>query len=1342
MKRRQSDRFATIRTEGLLLPPEVLQRIQSLDQSLDGLQPTAYGLAETDRLREAIERSWTVVQKHWRAFQIARGKVGDHDETGTVVTNDKWLIPLFQELGYGRLGAAGKARVIDDDTYPVSRFWKGEGEHEIPIHTVGFKVNLDQRTKGVRGAAQLSPYGLVQQYLNKVDESLWAFVSNGLRLRILRDNLTLSRLSQVEFDLEAMMEAEAYSDFAILWLCCHVTSVAAEKPEQCRLEQWCRAGESTGTRVLEHLKVGVEQAIQSLGQGFLSHRDNDQLRSRLRSGELTTLDLYRQLLREVYRLLFLCVAEDRDLLHAPDASPAVRELYERHYSIRRLREMAESIRGGKHADLWDGLSTVFAYLDHPDGCPALGLPGLGSFLWSPASTPDLNGPAPAGAEPVPHPASISNEHLLDAIRALAFIEENKVLRPVDYRNLGSEELGSVYEGLLELVPRVHLDATEGEDVFQFGSAAGNERKTSGSYYTPDSLVQLLLDSALDPVIDDRLAGKQGDDAEAALLGITVCDPAVGSGHFLIQAAHRLAKRLAEIRTGEPEPSVEAYQRALRDTIRHCVYGVDMNPMSAELCKVALWMESLDPGRPLSFLDHHIQVGNSLIGCTPDLLAKGLPDDAFKTIEGDEKKPAAALKSRNKAERKDRKKGQELIAFGTEDAGALSDRAAGLDAVTDDDLSSVRAKADRYAELRQDPLWRRRKLASDAWCAAFVWRKDGGELSDQCPTDADVQLMLTDSDYAARNPEQVAEIDRLARRYQFFHWSLAFPQIMSPAATHDGAAPSGFAAMLGNPPWERVKLQEKEWFATRHAAIAKASNGSKRKKLIKGLEAEDPPLHAAFLDACRVAEGNSHFLRDSGRYPLCGRGDVNTYTVFAELFRDSLSPRGRSGCLVPSGIATDDTTKFFFQSIVEDKSLITFWHFENRLALFPDVGKMITFAAMTLGGSSNAEESPRFGFFLLEPSHAFDRAATFTLSNEDFSLINPNTRTCPIFRTARDARITREIHRRIPVIAKECSKKAVLEPRAKFSTMFHMTNDSGRFATPADLEPSGFCRIEDRYLSEDCSYLPLYEGKYLATSFDRDFMSPTDNPPIRFWVNASEVKSAPQSHLCVYRWVTRSIDERTVHAGLIPYSAVGNSLAIIESANANYLTAALTSFACDYVVRQKIGGPNLTFGLIKQVPVPQQGSSSLFPSLLEAFSELSLISTSLLQSPDEFPFRYSLPRRFQIRCELDAAFFHLYGIERDDVDYIMGTFPIVKRKDEEKYGHYRTKDRILQIYDEMAECMAKGEEWQSPLEPPPGDPRACWTEDEMDMWRRGEGEPLIEKYKLLDEELVDSSATGP
>ena len=195
-------------------------------------------------------------------------------------------------------------------------------------------------------------------------------------------------------------------------------------------------------------------------------------------------------------------------------------------------------------------------------------------------------------------------------------------------------------------PIVNADA----GTFELKTAAGHERKTTGSYYTPDSLVQCLLDSALEPVIAETIKGKEGTAAAEALLKLKICDLAVGSGHFLIGAAHRLARRVAAARTGEEEPSPEATRSALREVIGRCLYGVDINPMAAELCRVSLWLEALEPGKPLSFLDHHIRVGNSLLGATPELIAKGIPDDAFKPIEGDDKNACSVLKKRNKAER--------------------------------------------------------------------------------------------------------------------------------------------------------------------------------------------------------------------------------------------------------------------------------------------------------------------------------------------------------------------------------------------------------------------------------------------------------------------------------------------------------------------------------------------------------------------------------------------------------------------------------------------------------------------------------------------------------------------
>lgn len=365
-----------------------------------------------------------------------------------------------------------------------------------------------------------------------------------------------------------------------------------------------------------------------------THPKNAPLRDKLYSGTLTPQDYYRQLLRIVYRLLFLFVAEDRGLLLDPAADEKTRRRYVDYYSTARIRRLAERQRGTRHSDLYHGLVLVMDKLGSDAGCPELALPALGSFLWSPGAIADLVG------------CHIPNADLLRAVRELAFTVDGHTLRAVDYKNLGAEELGSVYESLLELHPKIHQEA----GTFELGTAAGHERKTTGSYYTPTSLINCLLDSALDPVVDEAAKKPAAEEAEKAILNLKICDPACGSGHFLIAAAHRVGKRLAAVRTGDEEPAPDAVRTAVRDVIGRCIFGVDINPMAVELCKINLWLESLTPGRPLSFLDHHIQCGNSLLGATPALLKKGIPDEAFTPIEGDDKKVCAAMKRQNRDER--------------------------------------------------------------------------------------------------------------------------------------------------------------------------------------------------------------------------------------------------------------------------------------------------------------------------------------------------------------------------------------------------------------------------------------------------------------------------------------------------------------------------------------------------------------------------------------------------------------------------------------------------------------------------------------------------------------------
>ena len=516
MRSRSREQFTTIRTEGGLLPVDLLQQLISGDGDLDGIEPIHYHLAAGERFNEVITRSWNRLDRAWETFR-EREKELPEDDIGTSLTRERWLLILFQELGYGRLQPA-KAKEIEDKSYPISHFWENS-----PIHLVGFRIDLDERTAGVAGAARTSPHGLVQEYLNRSDAHLWGFVSNGRRLRILRDNMSLTRQAYVEFDLESMMDDGIYADFVLLWLLCHQSRVEGDVPEECWLERWSQEAQQQGVRALEQLREGVEQAIETLGAGFIQHPANADLRDALATGDLSTDDYYRELLRLVYRLLFLFVAEDRGLLLHPDADSKAIALFNKFYSTGRLRRMAQVRRGGRYADLYTGLKVVMSHLGSDEWCPELGLPALGSFLWSSEGLVHL------------HNCDLANRDFLEALRALAFTRQEKLLWPVNFRHLGSQELGSVYESLLEMHPVINPD----ERSFNLGTEAGHERKTTGSYYTPPSLVQTLLDSALDPVLKETA---QKPDAEKKLLDLKICDQACGSGHFLIEAAHRIAKR--------------------------------------------------------------------------------------------------------------------------------------------------------------------------------------------------------------------------------------------------------------------------------------------------------------------------------------------------------------------------------------------------------------------------------------------------------------------------------------------------------------------------------------------------------------------------------------------------------------------------------------------------------------------------------------------------------------------------------------------------------------------------------------------------------------------------------
>ncbi len=790
-----------VSTQGALLPRDLLDRVDSNDPKLPGMKAVDYGLAPGERVRNAITRSWQRLTGLWVGFRQVETSLAPED-TATSLTRERWLLPLLDELGFAGLPLVQSLSVDDGPgdvsgsvgkDYAISHEWADC----VPVHLMGWRVDVDRRSPKVRGASKASPHGLVQEFLNRSDQHLWGIVSNGRVLRLLRDNASLTRQAYVEFDVAAIFEGDSFADFALLWLCCHRSRFEGDPPHRSLLEQWAQEAISAGTRARDKLRDGVERAIVVLGCGVLEHPANHTLRARLRGNELAPEELHRQLLRLVYRLLFLLVAEARGLLHSAGVDVEAKRRYELHYSVARLRRLAERRRGGTHSDLWAGLSVTMAALDvgeadaQRNARAALGLTSLGGFLWSSADAPELAD------------AQIANACLLEAIRNLALVrdDEARLWRQVDYRNLGTEELGSVYESLLELHPKIDPDAR----TFGFERAAGSERKTTGSYYTPSALISRLLDDALDPVIDEAAAKAA---PEKALLALKVLDPACGSGHFLIAAAHRIAARLAQIREGGTEPSTEVLRAALREVVSRCLYGIDMNPMAVELCKVSLWLEANVPGRPLSFLDHHIACGNSLLGTTPRLLADGIPDAAFKALTGDDKKHVSTLRKKNKVERKAR--AQLLLELDYSMAASSAELATEvmrIDTAPEQTAEQVAKKSTEYAAMRAGGSALKEKLIADTWCSAFVARKtpEDAAITDEVLREVErltpeQVLAMSHSDSPSRGSlldgSALETIQTLADGYQFTHLHLTFPEVFPVPENPDDAPtlkPAGLAA---------------------------------------------------------------------------------------------------------------------------------------------------------------------------------------------------------------------------------------------------------------------------------------------------------------------------------------------------------------------------------------------------------------------------------------------------------------------------------------------------------------------------------------------------------------------
>lgn len=1301
----------SLRLEGALFLPDQLEKAalgQATRQSEADYQ-TPKGL----KLKDDYSRAFQIACAQWKHFSPLTERTDNNPQQVSSTFVQELLRDAF---GYHGLQAI-TGITLGDRHYPIT-LMAGQVPVVVAPHTLGLDSPDECFAIAGAGSRKKSAFQLAQEFLNASDQHLWAIVSNGKQLRLLRDAATLTRPSFLEVDLQDLLSGQRFAEFAMAWRLLHASRAGAanEPVEACIWEAWREVGKEEGTRVREGLREGVTQALLTLGSGFLQHPANDALRQQLQQGELSKSEYFEQLLRLIYRLIFLFTVEERGLLHSADDSPAAqqaRRAYAEGYAMARLRDRALQRRArNRFDDLWQTARITFKGLCV--GESRLALPALGG-LFAHDQCPALDA------------AGLSNACLLEAIKHLRWDNSSGSLAPVDYRNMGPEELGSVYESLLELVPEVELPARQ----FGFagltsdGSTQGNARKTSGSYYTPDSLVQELIKSALDPVIEQRLAENQANPIQA-LLNIRVIDPACGSGHFLLAAARRLAEKLAQLRSLEGAVVPQDYRHALREVISHCIFGVDRNPMALELCRTALWLEGFEEGRPLSFLDHHLQCGDALLGLT-DLkaLEAGIPPAAFKPLSGDDKYTCKQLTATNKAGLKqlerDLNRRQQLMHF---DAAAGLVELQTLEALPEDSPAEVAVRAAAYKAFQQQAAGSRLAHAADLLLSAFVLPKTD-ESADSIPTSQTLYLELFSEQRSTQHQQQLATAREACREARVLHWPLAFPQVFSKG---------GFDCVLGNPPWERIKLQEEEFFATRNALVAQAKNKAERSQRIDWLaqgqlarqiypqqEHSEPAdiaeqrLYREFLSARRTAEASSVFAHikgeEGGRFPLTGVGDVNTYALFAETISQIVSVMGRAGFIVPTGIATDDSTKAYFGALATGGRLASLYDFENREAIFPGVHRSYKFCLLTLGPAAEAE----FAFFLTQTAQLADARRRFTLSAEDFARINPNTLTCPVFRARRDAELTRKIYQRVPVLIREARGKLQEQNPwgIRFMAMFHMSNDSHLFQ---DADGEGL--------------LPLYEAKMIhqfdhrwaSYRFDdgRDVSSDVpladkQNPRFtvtpRYWVNDAEVrqrlrdKGWKREWLLGWRDICRNTDIRTVIGAVIPVNAIDGGFPCMllreDIVQSPALVANMNALVFDFVARQKVSGAHLKYFHIRQLPVlaPEDYTESdvafIYPRVLElTYSSRDMQPWAQDLGFDGEPFAFNLVRRALLRAELDAWYARAYGLTRDELRYILDpadiegpdypseTFRVLQKNDLKNFGEYRTQRLVLEAWDKL------------------------------------------------------------
>ena len=1239
-----------------------------------------------------------------------------------------------------------------------SEEWKRYAFGRVVVESKRWARPLDRRS-GRRGE-ETAPSTQMLRYLRRIDDITngvlrWGILTNGSKWRLYFSGARSVSEQFFELDIASILNVPGHNDglFALSeaerrhWLKVFYLVF--------RRESFVPAGTDPRAfheKAIDEGKFYEERVAEDLSNKVFGEVFPELVRAIINAAPDADLQAVREAaLILLYRLLFILYAEDRDLLPVKDTRYDDYGLRNKVRLDVRERKDKNDVFSDTSARYWGAMADLFIAIDQGDA--SIGLPPYNGGLFDQERH-----------------AILTNIRIPDAVMARVIDALSFELTPegrkyINYRNLSVQQLGSIYERLLEYeVTRDGDDITVQPNIFA--------RKGSGSYYTPNDLVQLILTETLEPLVEERKRAfkdkiaelGQGDlpdhrkigqlkrlDPATALLDLKICDPAMGSGHFLVSLVDFMADQviaaMAEAELDAPEEwgdyisplgeridtirntilanaderdwTIDEEQLDDRHIIRRmvlkrCIYGVDKNPMAVELAKVALWLHTFTVGAPLSFLDHHLRCGDSLFGSwvkngVNKASTYGTPLLLHEPIK-------RALRAASKMQI--------------------------VEGLTDAEIAEAHRSADVFAEVEEmtAPLDALLKLIH-----AIDWL----DIKDKAGKDTlkiffdgqfgdplDIAMCKREPKTRRADGQRFAEILARARALiseeNFLTWQVTFPGIWSD--WEEDELTGGFHAVIGNPPWDRMKLQQVEWFAERRPEIALAARASDRKRMIAALEEADDPLAQDYAKASERAESGTRMARKSGDYPLLSGGDVNLYSLFVERAMTVVKNEGLIGLLVPSGIASDKTAAPFFKGVATQGRLKALYDFENGRQgrkggpFFPDVHRSFKFCAL-VAAPFPTEYAARCAFFLHDVSELAQEGVSFTLSAEDFARVNPNTGTAPIFRSKRDADLTTTIYgNALPLVDRSSGKEEKAWP-VKYWTMFHMTKDSGLFRTRKELEEqeAAYPLGGNTFGSASGNWLPLYVGRMIH-QFDHRAASvevneanlhnaalsgsvteeqkgdPKFGPTPQYWVPESEVDLPSDTEWVIaFRDIARATDARTMIAAAIPMVGVGNTAPLIlwsedeQRADQKALVLGnLGAISLDYVTRQKTQSTHLNWYIVEQLPVISSvkfdsmrfGEKSAAQIVREIVLELTYTAHDMEPFARDMgyvddagtvkpPFTWDKERRLALRAKLDAVFFHLYGItDRDDIRYIYSTFPIVEREETAIYGKYRSCELCL------------------------------------------------------------------